>query len=101
MTANTDIRFLKGVGLKRAEILKSKGIDTVGALLRLYPRKYLDWTKITKVADAPFFENVCIKAKIVTPIETVETRRGITIYKFLAEDANQLSYSIHYRNTIA
>ncbi|MBR3908931.1 MAG: ATP-dependent DNA helicase RecG [Clostridia bacterium] len=86
MTANTDIRFLKGVGLKRAEILKSKGIDTVGALLRLYPRKYLDWTKITPVSNAPFFENVCIKAKIVTPIETVETRRGITIYKFLAED---------------
>lgn len=88
MTANTDIQFLKGVGLKRAEILKSKGIDTVGALLRLYPRKYLDWTNITLVKNAPFFENVCLKAKIVTPIETVETRRGITIYKFLAEDAS-------------
>lgn len=88
MTANTDIQFLKGVGLKRAEILKSKGIDTVGALLRLYPRKYLDWTNIIPVKNAPFFENVCLKAKIVTPIETVETRRGITIYKFLAEDAS-------------
>ncbi len=86
MTANTDIRFLKGVGLKRAEVLKSKGIDTIGALLRFYPRKYLDWTNVTKVSDAPFHQNVCIKAKIVTPIETVETRKGITIYKFLAED---------------
>ncbi len=86
MTANTDIQFLKGVGLKRAEILKSKGIDTVGALLRLFPRKYLDWTDITPVAKAPFYQNVCIKAKIVTPIETFETRRGMTIYKFLAED---------------
>ncbi len=86
MTANTDIQFLKGVGSKRAEILKSKGIDTVGALLRFYPRKYLDWTKIIAVHNAPFYENVCVKAKIITPIETVETRRGITIYKFLAED---------------
>lgn len=86
MTANTDIRFLKGVGEKRAEVLNSKGIDTVGALLRLYPRKYLDWTKITNIRSAPFYQNVCIKATIVTPIETVETRRGITIYKFLAED---------------
>ena len=86
MTANTDIQFLKGVGLKRAEILKSKGIDTVGALLRLFPRKYLDWTNITPIAEAPFHENVCIKARIVTPIETFETRRGMTIYKFLAED---------------
>ncbi len=86
MTANTDIQFLKGVGLKRAEILKSKGIDTIGALLRLYPRKYLDWTKITLVRNAPFFENVCVRAKIITPIETIETKRGITIYKFVAED---------------
>lgn len=86
MTANTDIQYLKGVGAKRAEILKSKGIDTVGALLRFFPRKYLDWTDITLVKDALWFENVCVKAKIVTPIETVETRKGITIYKFLAED---------------
>ena len=83
MTANTDIQFLKGVGSKRAEVLKSKGIDTVGALLRFYPRKYLDWTKIRAVRNAPFYENICVKAKIVTPIETVETRKGITIYKFL------------------
>ena len=86
MTANTDIQFLKGVGAKRAEILKSKGIDTVGALLRFFPRKYLDWTKITRVASAPFFENVCVKATITTPIETFESRSGIKIYKFMAED---------------
>ena len=111
MTANTDIRYLKGVGEKRAEILKSKGIDTVGALLRFYPRKYLDWTDVTTVSDAEWFQNVCVKAKIVTPIETVETRRGITIYKFLAEDstgrfavslfnqtylANRLNYGCEY-----
>ena len=88
MTANTDIRYLKGVGAKRAEVLKSKGIDTVGALLRFFPRKYLDWTNITLVKNALWYENVCIKAKIVTPIEEMETRSGITIYKFLAEDSS-------------
>lgn len=88
MTANTDIRYLKGVGAKRAEILKSKGIDTVGALLRFFPRKYLDWTNITLVKNALWYENVCIKARIVTPIETTQTRSGITIYKFLAEDSS-------------
>ena len=88
MTANTDIQFLKGVGEKRAEILKLKGIDTVGALLRFYPRRYLDWTETTNVANAPFFENVCIRARIVTQIETFETRRGMTIYKFMAEDSS-------------
>ncbi len=86
MTANTDIQYLKGVGLKKAEILKSKGIDTVGALLRFYPRKYRDWRNITLVSEAPFYENVCVKARIVTPIEEKETRSGVVIYNFLAED---------------
>lgn len=86
MTAFTDIQYLKGVGAKRAEILKSKGIDTVGALLRFYPRKYLDWTKTYPISRAPFFENVCVKAKIVTPIEEFKTKSSVVIYKFIAED---------------
>ncbi len=98
MTANTDIQFLKGVGAKRAEILKSKGIDTVGALLRFFPRKYLDWTKITAVKNAPYFESVCIRAKIVTPIETVETKRGIKIYKFMAQDQNGDRFTVSLFN---
>ncbi len=102
MTANTDIRYLKGVGSKRAEILKSKGIDTVGALLRFFPRRYLDWTDITLVKNAPFYQNVCIKAKIVTPIETVETRNKIKIYKFLAEDeSGRFSVSLFNQTYLA
>ncbi len=86
MTAFTDIQYLKGVGAKRAEILKSKGIDTVGALLRFYPRKYLDWTKTYPISRAPFFENVCVRAKIVTPIEEFKTKSSVVIYKFIVED---------------
>ncbi len=98
MTANTDIQFLKGVGAKRAEVLKSKGIDTVGALLRFFPRKYLDWTDITDVRNAPYFENVCVKATITTPIETFDTRRGIKIYKFMAEDKSGYRFTVSLFN---
>ena len=70
LTAFTDIQYLKGVGEKRAVVLKSKGIDTVGALLRFYPRAYLDWTDIKLIRDAELWTNCCIKAKIVTPIKT-------------------------------
>ena len=86
MTAFTDIQYLKGVGAKRAEILRTKGIDTVGALLRFFPRKYLDWTRVTPANSAPFHENVCVRAKIVTPIEEYNTKSKMVIYKFIAED---------------
>ena len=35
---NMDIKTLKGVGEKRAALFHKLGVDTVGALLRLYPR---------------------------------------------------------------
>ncbi len=87
ITANTDIQYLKGVGEKRAVILKNKGIDTVGALLRFYPRAYLDWTNITPISECSFYENRCIKAKIITPIEVLKKRSGMTLFKFIAEDS--------------
>ncbi|MBP3599682.1 MAG: ATP-dependent DNA helicase RecG [Clostridia bacterium] len=88
ITATTDIQYLKGVGEKRDVILKNKGIDTIGALLRFYPRAYLDWTNITPISECTFYENFCIKARIVTPIETLKKRAGMTIYKFIAEDSS-------------
>lgn len=86
ITASTDIQYLKGVGEKRAVVLKNKGIDTVGALLRFYPRAYLDWTNTTKISNAPFFENVCVRAKVIAPVETSQKRSGVTLYKIVVED---------------
>ena len=86
LTASTDIRFLKGVGEKRVELLQKKGIDTVGALLRFYPRAYLDWQNITPVSECPEGENVCVRAEITSPVKTVNIRRGMTLYKFAAAD---------------
>ena len=87
-TASTDIQYLKGVGEKRAVILKSKGIDTIGALLRFYPRAYLDWTNITPISQCSFYENNCIKATLITPVEAIKKRQGMTLYRFIAEDGS-------------
>ena len=86
LTASTDIRFLKGVGEKRAELLRKKGIDTVGALLRFYPRAYLDWQNITPISECHEGENVCVRAEITSPVKTINIRRGMTLYKFSAAD---------------
>ncbi len=87
ITASTDIQYLKGVGEKRAVVLKSKGIDTVGALLRYYPRNYIDWTDIKEISSAPLFENVCIKAKVIS-IESSKKRSGIVAYNIVCEDSS-------------
>ncbi|MBN1597673.1 MAG: ATP-dependent DNA helicase RecG [Bacteroidales bacterium] len=47
-----DITYLKGMGPKRADLLKKElGIFTVADLLRHYPYKYIDRSKIYKIAE--------------------------------------------------
>lgn len=83
---NTDIRFLKGVGEKRATELYRMGIDTIGALLRFYPRDYKDLGVITPIFDCNIGEKVCIKGKIITPITEHYIRKNMTLYKFSVRD---------------
>ncbi|MBR5473430.1 MAG: ATP-dependent DNA helicase RecG [Clostridia bacterium] len=83
---NTDIRFLKGVGEKRAQHLYSLGIDTIGALLRYFPRGYEDFSNVKQIFDCNVDEKVCVKAKIVTPITENKVRNNMTLYKFSVSD---------------
>ena len=83
---NTDIRFLKGVGEKRAQHLYSLGIDTIGALLRYFPRGYEDFGNIKQIFDCNVDEKVCIKAKIITPITENKIRKNMVLYKFTVSD---------------
>ncbi len=82
----TDIRFLKGVGEKRAQHLYSLGIDTIGALLRYYPRGYEDFSNIKQIFDCNADEKVCIKARIITPVVEHKIRSNMTLYRFKISD---------------
>ena len=64
---NMDIKFLPGVGPKRAELIgKELGISTVGELLRLYPFRHIDKSSFVRIADArPDMAYIQIKAKVL------------------------------------
>lgn len=86
MKINSDIRYIKGVGEKRAAVLKNRGIVDVDTLLRYYPRKYLDFKNYVSVVGAPIEEYCCIKAKVVTKITEHRIRKNMVVYKFSAAD---------------
>jgi len=49
---NTEIKFLKGVGPKRAELLERElGLKTLSDLIRFYPFRYVDRSSITPIAE--------------------------------------------------
>ncbi len=85
---NTDIRFLKGVGARRAEYLNAMGIDTVGALLRFFPRDYEDFGRIREIRNLISGEFVCIKGKITSDITENFIRKNMTLYRFLVSDGS-------------
>ena len=60
----TDIKFLKGVGPRRANILKQNNIYTIDDLLRYYPRKYLDRTNIKYIREVKIGEEAVVIGKI-------------------------------------
>ncbi len=90
-----EIRYLKGVGEKRAELLKKLGISTVDALLSFYPRSYKDLSEITPIESAFLGDTVCIKGKIITPITEHFIRKNMTLYKFsVKSDAEILNITL-------
>ena len=72
---NTDIKFLKGVGPKRAQALYQNEIHSVRDIIRYYPRKYLDRTNIKKIADLIINEKAVIIGQVVS-MGIKRTKRG-------------------------
>ncbi len=86
MLYRKDIRTIKGVGEKRAGLLSRLGVNSVGALLRFYPRTYIDWSQTIPIAAAPYDEVCCIQARAVESPRKTLIRKGMTLYKFLVTD---------------
>ncbi len=61
-----DVQFLKGVGPKRAELLRKLGISTVGDLLFHFPVRYEDRTKIKTISEIEEGKVETIEAKVLS-----------------------------------
>lgn len=81
MKLDTDIKYLKGVGERRAAMLSRLGVSDVNALVRLYPRVYEDWSRIKNINEAQIGEICCIKGIVGSPVRKNLIRKGLTLYK--------------------
>lgn len=87
---SSNIRYIKGVGDKRAELFNKLGISVVEELIHFYPRKYEDWTKTKKVSDVSDGDNISIKATMITPVKESVIRRGMILYKCRFSDGESI-----------
>lgn len=65
-----NVTEIKGIGPKKADILKNMGIFSIRDLLCHYPKKYIDLENITSISDIVPGSTVTVKAKVVSEPET-------------------------------
>jgi len=87
---HTDIKFLKGVGPRRANILKQNDIFTIEDLLRYYPRKYLDRTNTKKISELIVGDKVVIIATVKS-FSLKRTKKGKYFQLYVNDNTGSLN----------
>lgn len=90
MYLNTPIRYIKGVGEKRAELFGKLGIETAEDILTYYPRAYEDWSNVIEISESIVGEIVCIRAIVCFNAERVRTRSGMTMFTSAVTDGKSV-----------
>ena len=101
LTLNDSIKYLKGVGEKRADYFKKLDIFTPLDLLYHFPRDYTDYSSPVKIADAINDEYSVIKGTFIQKMREANIRRGLTIYKAIFSDGETDFTVVFYNNRYA
>ena len=82
---DTPVKYLKGVGERRAEALDRLGIRTARDLLWHLPHRYIDASTVTPLAKAELGHEVAGVGRVVAK-GVLPTRRGLRIFHAVLRD---------------
>jgi ATP-dependent DNA helicase RecG len=82
---DTPVKFLKGIGERRAELLERLGIRTAQDLLWHLPHRYIDASTVTPLVRAEVGQEVACIGRVVAK-GVVPTRRGLRIFHAVLRD---------------
>jgi len=93
----TDVRYIKGIGEKKAQALGKLGVFSLYDLVSFFPRRYEDRSTCKPIALTLDGETVCIRALVADTPRLIRIRRGMELVKFRAVDESG-SVDITYFN---
>ncbi|OVE79084.1 hypothetical protein BVY01_03490 [bacterium I07] len=72
LTLDTSVQYCKGIGPRRADLLRSVGIQNIEDLITYYPRRHLDRSHLTSIQGLRAGEHVTVVGSIIS----AEIRKG-------------------------
>jgi ATP-dependent DNA helicase RecG len=85
VTLDMPVQFLKGVGERRAALLRKLGIETALDLLYHVPHRYEDASTITAIAAVAPGMDVTVMGRVVSK-GIIPTRKGLRIFQAVVKD---------------
>ena len=82
---DTPIKFLKGIGERRAEAFERLSISTAQDLLWHLPHRYIDASTVTPFARARVGDDIAAVGRVVAK-EVLPTRKGLRIFHAVLRD---------------
>ncbi len=86
MDMTASVKYIKGVGEKRAELLSKLGIYTVADLINYYPRDYEQRGNVVKLSDTTLGQTASLVLTVGTAPVYKLVRKGFSVTKFSAFD---------------
>ncbi len=87
----TDIRYLKGIGEKKALAFHKLGVFSLYDLLRYFPRRYEDRSVVKSLALTQDGETVCVRGMVADTPRLARIRRGLDLVKFRIVDESGMA----------
>jgi ATP-dependent DNA helicase RecG len=98
--ALTSLRFLKGVGPKRAQMFARIGINTPTDFLRYFPFRYEDRRNFKKIVEINNDDPVLVKGKVIMVklkrIPYFRARRVKSVFELILDDGTQTAHCIWF-----
>jgi ATP-dependent DNA helicase RecG len=89
------VRLLPGVGESRAKLLEQIGVRTIRDLLRLYPRRHIDYSNVQKIGSL-LFGHISTIQGTVQSIESSRTRTGKQLTDVVVDDGTGRIHAVFF-----
>ncbi len=91
------IRYLHGIGPRRAEALEKMGIRNLKDLFYLFPRRYEDRTQMIKIGEITPSENVTFRGEVLTL--GIRPTRPRPIFEMVVGDETGMIHAVWFNQT--